>query len=38
VVHVLATRLEAAAPARTGPHDDSAPPLSALPRMSRDFC
>jgi len=38
VVHVLATRLEAAVPARTGPHDDSAPPLSALPRMSRDFC
>jgi error-prone DNA polymerase len=38
VVHVLATRLEAAAPARTGPHEGSAPPLSALPRMSRDFC
>jgi error-prone DNA polymerase len=38
VVHVLATRLEAAAPARTGPHDAPAPPLAALPRMSRDFC
>jgi error-prone DNA polymerase len=38
VVHVLATRLEAAVPARTGPHEGSAPPLAALPRMSRDFC
>ena len=34
VVHVLATQLEAAVPARTGP----APSLAALPRMSRDFC
>ncbi|MBU6308549.1 MAG: error-prone DNA polymerase [Planctomycetes bacterium] len=38
VVHVLATQLEAAVPARTGPQQDSAPPLAALPRMSRDFC
>jgi len=42
VVHVLATQLEAAVPARTGPAAGSrpgpAPALSALPRMSRDFC
>ena len=42
VVHVLATQLEAAVPARTGPGVGSlpypTPPLAALPRMSRDFC
>jgi error-prone DNA polymerase len=42
VVHVLATQLEAAVPARTGPQADalarSASPLATLPRMSRDFC
>ncbi|MFM7243652.1 MAG: OB-fold nucleic acid binding domain-containing protein, partial [Planctomycetaceae bacterium] len=39
VVHVLATQLEAAVPARTGPAAGvAAPALSALPRMSRDFC
>jgi error-prone DNA polymerase len=42
VVHVLATQLEAAVPARTGPGAGSLPcpipPLAALPRMSRDFC
>jgi len=42
VVHVLATQLEAAVAARTGPASESvpcpAPPLASLPRMSRDFC
>jgi len=38
VVHVLAMQLEAAVPARTGPQEGPAPPLAALPRMSRDFC
>jgi error-prone DNA polymerase len=42
VVHVLATQLEAAVPARCGPGDGALPrsakPLAALPRMSRDFC
>jgi error-prone DNA polymerase len=42
VVHVLATQLEAAVPARTGPGVGSlpypTPPLASLPRMSRDFC
>jgi error-prone DNA polymerase len=42
VVHVLATQLEAAVPARTGPAAGSRSgppgPLAALPRMSRDFC
>lgn len=43
VVHVLATQLDAAMPARVGASDDglassTTPPLAALPRMSRDFC
>ena len=43
VVHVLATELEAAVPARAGtaaeqPHRTPASPLATLPRMSRDFC
>ncbi|MGI9176939.1 MAG: error-prone DNA polymerase [Pirellulales bacterium] len=43
VVHVLATQLDAAMPARGGASDDGlassiTPPLAALPRMSRDFC
>jgi len=42
VVHVLATRLEAAVPGRTGVHGDAcsgaASAMASLPRMSRDFC
>jgi error-prone DNA polymerase len=42
VVHVLATQLEAAVPARgevVGERrSQSSQPLAALPRMSRDFC
>jgi error-prone DNA polymerase len=48
VVHVLATQLEAAVPARSGGRGETAAdagapagssrPLAALPRMSRDFC
>jgi error-prone DNA polymerase len=42
VVHVVATRLEAAVPGRPGsssPADTAAcPSLASLPRMSRDFC
>lgn len=42
VVHVLATQLEAAVAARTGPTTGALPrsgsPLASLPRMSRDFC
>ncbi|MCE9630483.1 MAG: error-prone DNA polymerase [Planctomycetia bacterium] len=42
VVHVLATQLEMAVPARAGTADDRlpcpTPPLATLPRMSRDFC
>jgi error-prone DNA polymerase len=40
VVHVLATRLEAAVPGRTGLREEAwpAPAIGSLPRMSRDFC
>jgi hypothetical protein len=39
VVHVVATRLEAAVPAAGLPSASSpASALAALPRMSRDFC
>ncbi|MFM7206686.1 MAG: error-prone DNA polymerase [Planctomycetaceae bacterium] len=43
VVHVLATQLESAVPARDGRSVEAAAgcpaaPLAALPRMSRDFC
>jgi error-prone DNA polymerase len=40
VVHVLATRLEAAVPGRTGVREEacSTSAMVSLPRMSRDFC
>jgi error-prone DNA polymerase len=39
VVHVVATRLEAAVPSSTAPTAPlPSPALASLPRMSRDFC